>query len=116
MATFRERIQQRNLRYKRQERRIKKMIAVAFLLGAAAISVGLTREDPAYSVQEYVVQPGDTLWGILEEYREKYAPDVYILEFREDVLDCNPGLRERHGQVQPGDVIKIKCKKEGKER
>ena len=110
--TFRERIRQRDLRYKRQEQRIKKGILVAFLLGAAAISVGLTREDPEYAVQEYVVQPGDTLWGIIEEYREKYAPDIYILEFQEDVLDCNPGLRERQGQLQPGDVIRIKCKKE----
>lgn len=110
--TFRERIRQRNLRYKQRERRIKKVILVVFLFGAAAISVGLTREDPAYSVHEYVVQPGDTLWGILEEYREKYEPDVYILEFQEDVLDFNPGLRERQGQVKPGDVIKIKCKRE----
>ena len=110
--TFRERMRQRKLRYKQQERRIKKCMAVAFLLGTAAISVGLTREDPAYSVQEYVVQPGDTLWGIVEQYREKYAPNVYILEFKDDVLDCNPGLRERQGQVQPGDVIKIKYKKE----
>ena len=110
--TFRERIRQRNLRYKQQERRIKKGILVAFLVGAAAISVGLTRDEPVYAVQEYVVQPGDTLWGIIEEYREEYAPDVYILDFQEDVLDCNPGLRERQGQVKPGDIIKIKYKKE----
>lgn len=114
--TFRERIQQRNLRYKRQEQRIKKGLLVAFVIGAAAVSIGLTEStEPEYTVKEYTVKPGDTLWGIVDKYQEIYAPDTYILDYKEEIMECNPGLRERHGQISPGDVIKIKVKN-GRER
>ena len=109
--TFRERIQQRNLRYKRQEQRIKKGLLVAFVIGAAAVSIGLTESaEPEYKVKQYTVKPGDTLWGIVDKYQEIYAPDTYILDYKEEIMECNPGLRERHGQISPGDVIKIKVK------
>ena len=114
--TFRERIQQRNLRYKRQEQRIKKGLLVAFVIGAAAASIGLTESaEPEYTVKEYTVKPGDTLWDIVDKYQEIYAPDTYILDYKEEIMECNPGLRERHGQISPGDVIKIKVKN-GRER
>lgn len=109
--TFRERIRQRNLRYKQQEQRIKKGLLVAFIVGAAVVSIGMMESaEPEYTVTEYTVKPGDTLWGIVDKYQEIYAPDTYILEYKEEIMECNPGLRERQGQISPGDVIKIKVK------
>ena len=105
---FRERMQQRNRRYKQ---RMRKGIALALLVGAAAISIG-AKDEPEYGVLEYVVEPGDTLWDISERFREEYAQHTYILEFKEDIVKCNPGLREKQGQVNPGDVIRIRYKRE----
>ena len=105
---FRQRVRARNQRAKRVERRIKKGIAVALLFGAAAILIGSAGAEDKVVTTEYVVQPGDTLWSIAEHYRELDASDKYILEYKHEILDLNPDLEEKGGQVAPGDVLKIR--------
>ena len=108
--TFREKVAQARAR---QKKALKKAAICAALVGIAAISIGLTSRPAAdtHLVEiTYTVKPGDTLWGIVDKYQEIYAPDTYILDYKEEIMECNPGLRERHGQINPGDVIKIKVK------
>ena len=78
----------------------------ATLCGASERPIQLADKAPV----QHIVVPGDTLWGIVDRYRDLYAPDTYILDYKEEIMECNPGLRERHGQISPGDVIKIKVK------
>ena len=56
----------------------------------------------------YTVRPGDTLWGIAEEYCAKNTGTRrYILEYKSGMEELNPWLVERKGDIYPGDAIKV---------
>ena len=54
------------------------------------------------------MRPGDTIWGIAEEYLQKNtATRRYILEYKEGMYENNPWLMERHGEIYPGDKLTL---------
>ena len=88
---------------------MKKAAIGAALCAVAALSLGAADNHPYEMVEEiYTVQKGDTLWTIGEEFMEKntYSPR-YLLEFIEGIKQNNEELVKSHGQVEPGQKIKI---------
>ena len=82
------------------------------LLVCAVCTAGMMAIDDrpeAVLVEEvYVVRPGDTIWGIAEEYVAKNtATRRYILEYKAGMEELNPWLMERKGEIYPGDKIKV---------
>ena len=91
----------------------KKIIVGCVLAGLAILFSGAVNPwdngKNAVLVEEvYVVRPGDTLWGIAEEYCAKNtATRRYILEYKSGMEELNPWLVERKGEIYPGDEIKV---------
>ena len=57
---------------------------------------------------DYTVRPGDTLWGIAEEFCAKNTATCrYILEYKEGMYENNPWLVERKGMIYPGDQLTL---------
>ena len=88
------------------------LVVGAFGAAAALCSGAVNPWDDgknAVLVEEvYVVKPGDTIWGIAEEYVAKNtATRRYILEYKAGMEENNPWLMERHGEIYPGDEIKV---------
>ena len=92
----------------------KKVIAGCVIAGLAILLAGAASEPwddgkNAVLVEEvYTVRPGDTIWGIAEEYCVKNTGTRrYILEYKSGIEEMNPWLMERHGEIYPGDEIKV---------
>ena len=90
----------------------KAAVAGGIVAGAAILCAGMaTQEDGknAVLVEEiYVVRPGDTIWGIAEEYVAKNTGTRrYILEYKSGMEELNPWLLGRDGMIYPGDEIKV---------
>lgn len=92
----------------------KKVIAGCALAGLAILFAGAAGEPwddgrNAVLVEEvYTVRPGDTIWGIAEEYVAKNTGTRrYILEYKSGIEELNPWLVERKGEIYPGDEIKV---------
>ena len=91
---------------------VKGLIVGGIVAGAAILCAGMaTQEDGknAVLVEEiYVVRPGDTIWGIAEEYVAKNTGTRrYILEYKSGMEELNPWLLDRDGMIYPGDEIKV---------
>ena len=88
------------------------LVGGAFVAAAVFCSGAVNPWDDgrnAVLVEEtYVVRPGDTLWGIAEEYCAKNtATRRYILEYKSGIEENNPWLLDRHGMIYPGDKLKV---------
>ena len=88
------------------------LIGGAFVAAASLLSGAVNPWDDgknAVLVEEvYVVRPGDTLWGIAEEYVAKNTGTKrYILEYKAGMEENNPWLMERHGMIYPGDRLTL---------
>lgn len=88
------------------------LIGGAFIAAAALFSGAVNPWDDgknAVLVEEtYVVRPGDTLWGIAEEFCAKNTATCrYILEYKEGMYENNPWLVERKGMIYPGDQLTL---------
>ena len=88
------------------------LVGGAFVAAASLFSGAVNPWDDgrnAVLVEEtYTVRPGDTLWGIAEEYVAKNtATRRYILEYKSGMEELNPWLMERHGLIYPGDRLTL---------
>ena len=80
------------------------LLSVTFFSGCGAFYSG----DCELVEEEYIVKPGDTIWGISKEFMEKNTgTNRYILEFKEGIYENNPWLTERKGIIYPGDKLVI---------
>ena len=98
---------------KRRLNRKLASVACAVLLGIGAVSAGFYAEPPGELIPVevvHVVKAQETLWGICATYYEKDVGGGYLLEYQEQVKAANPWLKDRHGQLQPGDELKISYK------
>ena len=90
----------------------KAAVAGGIVAGAAILCAGMATNGDgknAVLVEEvYVVRPGDTIWGIAEEYIAKNTGTRrYILEYKSGMEELNPWLLDRDGMIYPGDKLKV---------
>ena len=91
----------------------KKIITGCVLAGLAILCAGACNPwddgKNAVLVEEvYTVRPGDTIWGIAEEFCAKNTGTKrYILEYKEGMYENNPWLVERRGEIYPGDKLTL---------
>lgn len=87
------------------------IIGGAFMTAAALCSGACNpwEDGQAVLVEEvYTVRPGDTIWGIAEEYVAKNTGTRrYMLEYKEGIYENNPWLVERAGMIYPGDKLTL---------
>lgn len=82
-------------------------------VGVAALFSGAVNpwDDSKNAVlveETYVVRPGDTIWGIAEEFCAKNTGTRrYILEYKSGIEELNPWLVERKGEIYPGDKLTL---------
>lgn len=89
----------------------KKIIAGCCIAGAAILLAGMATQEDSHAVlveEVYTVCPGDTIWGIAEEFCAKNTGTRrYILEYKSGIEENNPWLLDRHGMIYPGDRLTL---------
>lgn len=89
----------------------KAIIAGGIVAGAAILCAGMATQEDTHAVlveEVYVVRPGDTIWGIAEEFCAKNTGTRrYILEYKEGMYENNPWLLDRDGMIYPGDKLTL---------
>ena len=88
------------------------LVGGAFIAAASLFSGAVNSWDDgknAVLVEEvYTVRPGDTIWGIAEEFCAKTTGTRrYILEYKAGMEELNPWLLDRHGMIYPGDRLTL---------
>lgn len=90
---------------------VKALIGGGLLVCAVCTAgMDMIEDRPAAVLVEevYVVRPGDTIWGIAEEYCAKNtATRRYILEYKSGIEELNPWLLDRAGMIYPGDKLTL---------
>lgn len=88
---------------------MKKGAAVVASLGAAFVFAGFYHGDQRMVEETYIVQKGDTLWHISEEFMKKNTGgNRYILEFKQGIIENNESLQNgKSGCIQPGQKLRI---------
>ena len=91
---------------------VKAIVGGCIVAGAAILCAGMaTQEDGKNAVlveEVYVVKPGDTIWGIAEEFCAKNTGTRrYILEYKSGMEELNPWLLDRKGEIYPGDKLTL---------
>ena len=89
----------------------KAAVAGGIVAGAAILCAGMATQEDTHAVlveEVYTVRPGDTVWGIAEEYVAKNTGTRrYILEYKSEMEELNPWLVERKGEIYPGDKLTL---------
>ena len=89
----------------------KAAVAGGIVAGAAILCAGMATQEDTHAVlveEGYTVRPGDTIWGIAEEYVAKNTGTRrYILEYKSEMEELNPWLVERKGEIYPGDKLTL---------
>lgn len=100
----------------------KKVLTGCCIAGAAILLAGACNpwddgENAVLIEEVYTVKPGDTLYGIAEEYCAKNTGTRrYILEYKSGIEELNPWLLERHGLIYPGDHLTLTYWVKGEEQ
>ena len=89
----------------------KAAVAGGIVAGVAILCAGMATQEDTHAVlveEVYVVRPGDTIWGIAEEYIAKNTGTKrYILEYKEGMYENNPWLLDGDGMIYPGDELTL---------
>ena len=83
---------------------MKKPIKRTLTLLAAVLCIGCCIKasgDRGTVTQVYIIQPGDTLWSIAEEYKE---PGTDTRQYIRKLKQTNPGLTAK---IMPGQAVEI---------
>ena len=82
----------------------KAAVAGCVIAGAAILCAGMATQEDTHAVlveEVYTVRPGDTIWGIAEEFCEKNTGTRrYILEYKSGMEELNPWLLDEPQSIE----------------